>query len=178
MNLSEDYFYEIVKVSLKAVGMWPHDKSRLVLVQRMMVLIILGTYLCIQVIKAFIFQTKRNIYLFLLIMLFWKSVRVNFWSRYISENAARANILLFFNFISCNVFYFQFLMFLTAQFSITLIVRVISSSSSFLLIFVGYIFYISKISLVSYIFLIVIVSFFLLFDLLTTHTTTDYFEFF
>ncbi|XP_020291752.1 uncharacterized protein LOC109858669 [Pseudomyrmex gracilis] len=71
----EDHYYTINKTFLKALGIWPHSKSRLVLLQRMLVIIVTVSFVGMQVTKSayklsVFFTTKFDLILFIRTMSF------------------------------------------------------------------------------------------------------------
>ncbi|KAH0945363.1 hypothetical protein HN011_006437 [Eciton burchellii] len=67
MRLVEEHYYTMLsKVSLKALGIWPHDKSRIILLRRILIIILTMTYIIMQL-SVFI-TTKYSVSLFAKIM--------------------------------------------------------------------------------------------------------------
>lgn len=50
MHLVEEHYYTFNKVFLKILGIWPHEKSRLVFLQRVLIITLVITYIIFQVI--------------------------------------------------------------------------------------------------------------------------------
>ncbi|KAF3054368.1 Odorant receptor 304 [Nylanderia fulva] len=69
MRIIEKHYYIVLHILLlKALGIWPHDKSRLVLLQRVLIIILTATYICMQLL---VFITSRyNLTLFIKTMSF------------------------------------------------------------------------------------------------------------
>lgn len=52
MDILEEHYYTILNIILlKALGIWPHDESRLVLLQRILVIVLTVTHTGLQVLN-------------------------------------------------------------------------------------------------------------------------------
>lgn len=49
MYFIEDHYYTINKPALKALGIWPSDRSRIVILQRVLIFLVLGSHMLVQV---------------------------------------------------------------------------------------------------------------------------------
>lgn len=49
MYLIEDHYYTINKPILRALGIWPYDQSHTVILQRVLIILILGSHIFVQV---------------------------------------------------------------------------------------------------------------------------------
>jgi len=50
MDVVEEHYYTINKIFLRVLGIWPHDRSRLVFLQQILVITLTVTYIILQVI--------------------------------------------------------------------------------------------------------------------------------
>lgn len=57
MYFIEDHYYTINKPALKALGIWPSDRSRIVILKRVLIFLILGSHMFVQVIGL---RTDKN----------------------------------------------------------------------------------------------------------------------
>jgi len=56
MHLIEEHYYTINKVFIKILGIWPYEKSQFALLQRLLITILIITYIGMQVIVSFIIK--------------------------------------------------------------------------------------------------------------------------
>jgi len=61
MHEIEEHYYTFNKGFLKLLGIWPHDKSRFVLLQQMFIMVITMTYIAMQVIVRLILAMHQDI---------------------------------------------------------------------------------------------------------------------